>query len=287
MIKKKRFGLIIFLVLFAAIGFAISPALAQDVDGDGNPIIEEQGRDIVPGTAVELLDPGEEAVASDEEAVADGTYGGKTQALWIPSSAFDATNSTTVYNESPIAHRYASSGNGIFTAPVTIPSGVRLTNAQYYIYDNTGYPILCSFYREAFPTGFTTLVAFDGTGGANGYKIWNANLNHTVYNGNYWFQARIDLPTAAGANAKFWGVRLLYYRQIIYPTSQIFSDVPPGGTWSWAYPSIQALSMSGITQGCPDIPNGFCPDKPVSRAAMATFLARALGLHADFSAFGF
>ena len=291
---KKRLSfrwMIISLSLFVAIGFWITPALAQDVDSNGNPMIEQpadrgQVADIGEGT---LIEPGDEgSLAVPNEKAADGSYGGRNQAIWIPSSSFDPTSSTTAYNESPIAHRYASSGDGIFTAPVIMPSGVRLINAQYYIYDNTGFPIRLYLYSEGtFPTGYSTLVSADGSLGTSGYKIWSFGLNHTVYNGNYWYQARIDLPTSAGTSAKFWGVRLVYYRQIIYPVSQIFNDVSPGGQWSWAYPSVQALSMSGITQGCPDGPNLFCPDKPVSRAAMATFLARALGLHADFAAWGF
>jgi len=40
--------------------------------------------------------------------------------------------------------------------------------------------------------------------------------------------------------------------------------------------SIEALAASGITSGCSAQPLRFCPDEPVSRAQMATFLARAL-----------
>jgi hypothetical protein len=43
--------------------------------------------------------------------------------------------------------------------------------------------------------------------------------------------------------------------------------------------SINALAANGITKGCnpPDNDN-FCPDRTLSRAEMATFFARALGL---------
>ncbi len=39
---------------------------------------------------------------------------------------------------------------------------------------------------------------------------------------------------------------------------------------------IEALAASGITQGCRAEPRLFCPDEPVTRAQMATFLVRAL-----------
>ena len=42
--------------------------------------------------------------------------------------------------------------------------------------------------------------------------------------------------------------------------------------------SIDALAAARITVGCQSDPLHYCPDKPVTRAQMATFLARALGL---------
>ncbi len=42
--------------------------------------------------------------------------------------------------------------------------------------------------------------------------------------------------------------------------------------------NIDALAAARITVGCDTDPLRFCPDKPVTRAEMATFLARALGL---------
>ena len=42
--------------------------------------------------------------------------------------------------------------------------------------------------------------------------------------------------------------------------------------------NIDALAASGITVGCSQEPLRYCPDEPVTRAQMASFLARALGL---------
>ncbi len=42
--------------------------------------------------------------------------------------------------------------------------------------------------------------------------------------------------------------------------------------------NIDALAAAGITSGCSAEPLRFCPDRPVSRGQMASFLARALGL---------
>lgn len=47
----------------------------------------------------------------------------------------------------------------------------------------------------------------------------------------------------------------------------------------WAEASIAAIAKEGITVGCnPPVNDRFCPDDPVTRAQMATFLTRALGL---------
>ena len=42
--------------------------------------------------------------------------------------------------------------------------------------------------------------------------------------------------------------------------------------------SIDGLAAAGITTGCATEPVRFCPDDDVTRAQMATFLARATGL---------
>lgn len=53
----------------------------------------------------------------------------------------------------------------------------------------------------------------------------------------------------------------------------MLTDVPPGSTHEG---SIYAIYEAGITVGCAS--DEFCPNKPVTRAQMATFLVRALGL---------
>lgn len=57
------------------------------------------------------------------------------------------------------------------------------------------------------------------------------------------------------------------------PNSASFSDVP---TNHWAFGEIEAVKTAGITSGCGD-GSMFCVNDNVSRAQMATFLARGLG----------
>ena len=51
--------------------------------------------------------------------------------------------------------------------------------------------------------------------------------------------------------------------------------------------NIEALFAAGVTTGCQSEPLRFCPDQPVSRAQMATFLARALNLEVPSGSAGF
>ena len=52
-----------------------------------------------------------------------------------------------------------------------------------------------------------------------------------------------------------------------------FRDVPPSADHA---AEVEAIMAAGITQGCSAQPRRYCPDRPVTRAQMASFLARAL-----------
>jgi hypothetical protein len=57
--------------------------------------------------------------------------------------------------------------------------------------------------------------------------------------------------------------------------SGVFADVP---TDSWFAASAEGLFAAGVTTGCADDPLRYCPNATVARDAMASFLARALGI---------
>ena len=58
-------------------------------------------------------------------------------------------------------------------------------------------------------------------------------------------------------------------------TGTVFADVPAG---SFAASWIEQLAAEGITSGCATSPSRYCPDSPVSRDQMATFLVRTFNL---------
>jgi len=63
-----------------------------------------------------------------------------------------------------------------------------------------------------------------------------------------------------------------------------FADVPESNPHT---ASIDALRAAGITQGCSQEPPRYCPNRPVTRAEMATFLTRALNLTTPNNGAGF
>ena len=54
-----------------------------------------------------------------------------------------------------------------------------------------------------------------------------------------------------------------------------FADVPADRWWAG---HVELLAQIGVTAGCRTAPLRYCPERPVTRAEMATFLARAFNL---------
>jgi len=90
---------------------------------------------------------------------------------------------------------------------------------------------------------------------------------------NVYLAAFFDQGLSSDTN--FRAMRITWSRQISpAPASATFNDV---STTHPFFQSIEAMAASGITGGCGG--GNFCPDDPLSRAQMAAFLSRALGLH--------
>ncbi|MGE5346645.1 MAG: S-layer homology domain-containing protein [Acidithiobacillales bacterium] len=71
------------------------------------------------------------------------------------------------------------------------------------------------------------------------------------------------------------GVEVWWHRTVSPPPAiATFGDVPTSHPF---FQFIEALAAAGITNGCGG--GNFCPDAPVTRAQVAVFLSRALGLH--------
>ncbi len=70
---------------------------------------------------------------------------------------------------------------------------------------------------------------------------------------------------------------------VILGAAPVSAELPPGGTFidddgSVHEGSIEAIYAADITAGCDERGIRFCPDQPISRAEVAVFLSRAMGL---------
>jgi len=185
-----------------------------------------------------------------------------------------------------------------FWAQVDLPTGAEIHAVMWHIYDGTAsgsWSSLQLVRYQAARTGTTPDedIIQDFSSG------WAATPDYAVLQDPDGLpvivRAYEDIDGSGGKDfvayvlyAYCWGTPLsqlrlfgvtIYWRRVISPApaSPTFPDVAPG---YWAYQEIEALAAAEITTGYPD--GTFRPTNPVTRAQMATFLARALGLHWRF-----
>jgi S-layer homology domain len=113
-------------------------------------------------------------------------------------------------------------------------------------------------------------------GGGCAYVTGTLTPPETIDNQAYNYQLTFN-SFVAGNTKRLQAVRVFYTLQTSpAPAVASFGDVPTNHPF---FPFIEALAASGITSGCQTSPPLFCPDDPLTRGQMATFLSKALGLH--------
>ncbi len=276
-----------FIGLAVAFGCALSmTAAAQDygaeIVGDG------------------LLDASEYRIEVPQPGVdrPPNAFGGDWQWIVIHSSRFVPWDNSS--NPGYLGNGYITPGSSgdIYWAQVDLPAGAEIITVMWQIYDNTATGhfngLTLTRYQAA---RFGTTPDFDmiqslstGYGDANGYELLQDLTPFPVTvrayedidgSGGSDFTAYVLTAYTTGSplgSLGLFGATLVWNRVISpAPGSATFPDV---ATEFWAFQEIEALAASGITQGYPD--GTFKPTANVTRAQMATFLARALGLHWPF-----
>ena len=171
----------------------------------------------------------------------------------------------------------ALQGSILFGAEPQLPSGALITGFAVEVYDDspskdaTVEMAICP--NLTFSCTFTPVVSTSGTTGASWLTSTLASPVTIDNNANLYF---IRVQLGAGDNSMAFRSVLINYQLQVSPAPAVatFSDVP---TSYWAFQYIEALKASGITQGV--TPTTFEPESNVTRAQMAVFLAKALGLH--------
>jgi hypothetical protein len=209
--------------------------------------------------------------------LAEESFGTNSQTTWITAADFTPINSLTTYADSGDGYRELTAGSQM-VAGIRLPSGALLTSARLFYFDSDGGsdPEL-TIIRFVNPDGTIGLCELTPPSGG-GYIDSDSgcdSINETIDNWDNTYVARVTLDSIVDGGLQFKGVRLEWSRQISpAPATATFDDVPPP---YWAFTHIEALADSSITSGCGG--GNFCPDDTVTRAEMAVFLARALGLY--------
>lgn len=209
--------------------------------------------------------------------LAEESFGTNSQTTWITAADFTPRDSSTTYGYSGVGYRHITAGSDM-DAGIRLPSGALLTSATLFYYDDSGSDPGLRIIRFENPNTPNVLCTLTPPGGTPGYDDSDsgcASIDETIDNWDNTYFARVSLNSVAGSDLQFKGVRLEWSRQISpAPASATFNDVP---TDSFGFKHIEALADSGITGGCGG--GKFCPDDPLTRAQMAIFLAKALGLY--------
>jgi hypothetical protein len=261
--KERTFfnWLIIFLGVVAIVGFCFKPAFADEVTDPAGVIDQSEDNSTLE-------------TPFDVPELSDESFGLNYQYTWIPACNFIPASSNVAYSRSN-AYIFVTGGTDYyFWAGVNLPSGAYLSTISLYYYDNSGGAMSSYFYRATAYTTYSLLTNFTSSG-TPGYATGSMSPNTTIRNGDSAYYLYVGLSGAAGSDLRFMGARLYWRRQIRTGLSHPFTDI--GGLSQTFQDSIAALAQSGITIGTS--PTTYSPNNNVTRAQMAVFLARALGLY--------
>ena len=261
--------------LFVGIGAVVlSPCAAQAQSSYGVAVNPGRSTD-VPGFA-----------SAQEGPLAFGTA--------IQTTVIHASQWVPYTGTGPLSNLYGyavpvETGNSYYWTQLNLPVGATVSVIDAFVYDNDIGDWEFGFKAtEAARFGSSAYITL-GTADSSGTPGFT---NLTIYTGDMVFHTFADISGDGTENPvayvltlscvvhsitelRFWGAEVHWFRTISpAPDTATFVDVPLG---AFGFQHIEALAASGITAGCNA--THFCPDAPITRAQMAVFLAKALGLH--------
>ena len=170
-------------------------------------------------------------------------------------------------------------------APVMLPAGAQVIFISLEACDDSTTGLVqAQFTRTVAPAaGVTNFSTSVDTGQTEKPGCVNRSANlpapHTIDNVNNSYNAVVIMSNSPSLNStmRFQAMRIFYRLQVSpAPATATFADVPTNHPF---FRFIEALVDAGITTGCQTTPLLYCPDNFVTRAQMAAFISRALGLH--------
>jgi hypothetical protein len=193
---------------------------------------------------------------------------------FVPLNAFTVNNMGVSSEGSGTVCNDFSGGTCYFSASVSLPSGAKIVGLDLEACDATALgSVKMTLASCPVNTNSCSTVATVTSGGGCATRSSGA-LSTTVDNGGFYYVLISEITdTTVGVAGR--AARLRYQLQVSpAPSTATFLDVPVTHTY---FRAIEALAASGITQGCGS--GNYCPNGTVTRAEMAAFFARALGLH--------
>jgi hypothetical protein len=160
---------------------------------------------------------------------------------------------------------------------ILLPQGALWTGVTYLMYDTDAtFNVSLNIFKVDNAGHTSTSLYSKSTTGSGGQDQFYQDFAaaETVDNYPYRYTACYYSPVTSSA-LRYAGLMAWYKLQVSpAPATATFADVPVG---AFGFQHIEALAASGITGGCGG--GNFCPNDPLTRAQMAVFLAKALGLH--------
>jgi S-layer homology domain len=191
----------------------------------------------------------------------------------------------TVSSSGPDGYVYPTSGPGNYDCGLDLPTGAKIVRFDAIVYDASDSGnvqvtlVRCDAIQvPGISCDGTGLAASTGTAAAPQIGRISKDIsamNLVVDKTASLYSMKVFVSSNAG-DVQFRAAEVYYRLQVSTPTpgTQTFGDVPPTNLY---YKGIEALAASGITSGCGN--GNFCPNQYVTRGEIATFFARALGLH--------
>jgi hypothetical protein len=212
--------------------------------------------------------------AAGQQATSGQVWGTGVIVKTIPATSFVPADAFTVANMGVSATGTvcnAAVGACRFSSGVELPTGALIVGFDLEACDNTnlGY---AGIQVRSCPVG----EPCGGIAAVNTYPgcVTSTTASHTVQNGSEYYPIFVTVNDES-ASVAFRAVRIRYQLQLSEPpASSSFDDVAVDDPNRAA---IEAMVAAGVATGCGN--ENFCPDNPVTRAQLAVYLARALGLH--------
>jgi hypothetical protein len=261
--------LVFFTSFLAFVALAVQPAEAAEVHFAGMVIDEADLENYESFTPNETAEGGPNQTSFGPSNWSSWIVGPSDAGVRDGSVAFDADGSYLTG---------IGSSSASFLLPIHLPHGALVQYIYvYYFDDDPGLKYSMGFYEghndgtQTLIQGMDPAVGFDG---GVGFSNWSLSPDHTADNWTNHYYILAIFPKTASGETGLYKIIVWYKLQISpAPGSATFGDV---GTGHPFFREIEAMADSGITGGCGS--GNFCPDQPLTRAQMAAFLSRALGL---------